>query len=103
MITLGTTRTNLSPFSSTTLFESPMVLLNCPGELGKLQPLEFTQVEVIGRPVINVTVWGDDLEDFDESITLEVYQRSLRRNLNLMQRTIPSVVRIDLSVALKSG
>jgi hypothetical protein len=35
--------------------------------------MQFSQLEVIGCPVVNVTVWGNDLEDFDKSIAFEVY------------------------------
>ena len=80
-----------------------MVLLNCPAKLGKLQPLEFTQLEVIGRPVINLTVWGDNLEDFDEPIAFEMYHCPSSSNGSFMQWAIACVVEVDLSIALEPG
>jgi hypothetical protein len=76
MIALSTRRTHLRSFGSTALFESPMILLNRPTKLSPLQALKFAQALVIGRPVINVTVWGDNLEDFDETISFEMYSGS---------------------------
>lgn len=84
MIALGTTGTNLSAFGTAALLESTMVFLNRLTKLSALQPLQFTQVEVIGRPVINVTVWGSNLEHFDESIPFEVNHASCGCNLNFM-------------------
>ncbi len=80
-----------------------MVLRNRPSKFGKLEPLEFTQVEVIGRPVINVTVWGDNLEDFDESIAFEVYHRASGGNGDLMKWAIPRLVWVDVPITLEPG
>lgn len=61
-----------------------MILLNHPTKLGEVQPLQFTHPQVVGRPVINVTVWGNNLEQFDESISFAMNHDSFGCNFNFM-------------------
>jgi hypothetical protein len=65
MISLCSTRTDLGAL--------------CPALLQSLQPNE---AQVVGSPVVNVTVWGDQLEYLDSAIAFELYQRSSRYNGN---------------------
>ena len=65
--------------------------------------MKFTQIEAVGRPIINVTVWGDNLEDFDEAIAFEVNNCASCSNGDLVQGSIAGIVRIDVPIALESG
>lgn len=47
-----------------------------------------TSRQVIGRPVFNVTVCGDDLEDQNEAIALQMNARGRSAKVQLVQATI---------------
>ncbi len=80
-----------------------MVLLNRPGKLTPLQTLQLSQVQVISCPVVNVAVWGNQLEYFDHAIALEMDYSSRRSNVNLTQGTIACAVRVDVPIVLEAG
>ncbi len=80
-----------------------MVLLNCPTKLGKLKPLQWWHLQVISCPVFNVAVFGNNLEYLDESVTLEMHNRSRLSKVHLTDRTIARVVWVHQPIALESG
>jgi hypothetical protein len=55
------------------------------------------------RCAINVAVWGNYLEDFDQTITFEMNDPSHCGNIHLMQGSIARMVRVDVTVALESS
>src|SRR5262245_14070722 len=68
VVTLGAGKASLGLFEATKLFDAAMVGFDVPGILGKAQASEFMHVQVIGRPVVNVPVCGDNLEYEDKPI-----------------------------------
>jgi len=80
-----------------------VVLLNCLGKLGKLQLLQFTQLEVIGCPVVNAAAWGDNLENFNKPIPFEMTDGATGRDRHLMPWAIATVVWVRMAIALESS
>lgn len=87
MIALGQGGTDLSLFDATTLLDATVVGLDHPGELGVVETLELRHPEVAGSPVLNVTVWGDQLEDFDEAIAFEMDDGARSRQFEVWERS----------------
>ena len=69
MIHLPSCRPDLRLLNTATLFESSVVGLNAPCALG--QPVELTHrhLEVVGCPVLRVSVWRDCPKHLDESVS----------------------------------
>ncbi|MGJ3254053.1 MAG: hypothetical protein ACFE0J_23410 [Elainellaceae cyanobacterium] len=59
----------MGAFDAATLFQTAMVFLNRALEVSPLESLQFTHLEVISCPVINVTVWGDNLEHVERVVS----------------------------------
>ena len=49
----------LAPLHVRDLLQAPVVLLNLPARLGKLQPPQFIHLQLVGGPVLRLTVLGN--------------------------------------------
>lgn len=67
------------------LREPPMVGLNSSGVARPFDAGQLTHRQVVGRPVLNVTACGDDLEDKDQTVTGQMDEAPGGRNLQLME------------------
>ena len=94
-------RPHLRPLHAALLLEAAMILLDAPGPLGVLQPRQVVHRLVAGRPVLRVSVWGDEPEHADEAVALQVDARARRRDGALAQRPVAGPVRVDQPVALE--
>src|SRR5512144_3015523 len=54
--------TGLTPFDTTKLLDTPIIVFNGPGTFRPRQPGQAGHGQVIGSPVFHVTVWGDHPE-----------------------------------------
>ena len=54
--------TALAPLHVRDLLQAPVVLLDLPTCLGKLQPPQFIHLQIVGGPVLRRTVLGNDPE-----------------------------------------
>ena len=52
------------------LLQAPVVLLNLPTCLGKLQPHQFIHPQIVGDSVLRSTVLGNDPEPLHHAIVL---------------------------------
>jgi hypothetical protein len=50
-----------------------MIVLYRPGVVGIFDPPQFAHLQVIRRPVFNVTFFDDDLEHLNQPIALQMY------------------------------
>lgn len=78
MVALGAGQAGLGLFEATELLDAPMVGFDLPGKFGKTQAREFVHVQVVGGPVFNVAVCGNELEDTDQPIALQMDRGALR-------------------------
>src|SRR5687768_7362524 len=62
VVALGTRQASLRLFEAAELFDAAMIGFDVPGILGQAQAGEFVQSQVVGGPVFNVAVCGNDLE-----------------------------------------
>ncbi len=60
----------LAPLHVRDLFQAPVVLLDLPTCLGKLQPPQFIHLQIVGGPVLRRTVLGNDPEHLHHPIVL---------------------------------
>lgn len=71
-VALGASQAGLGLFEATKLLDGAMIGFDVPGVLGKAQAGKFVHIQVVGGPVFNAAVCGNDLEDEDQAIALEV-------------------------------
>jgi len=101
MVALCPGGAHLSSFDAATLLQTAMVFFNRPLEVSPLESLQFTHLEVISCPVINVTVWGDNLEHSDHPIAFEMHYPPLCTNLNFADGPIAATVGVDQPIAFQ--
>jgi hypothetical protein len=101
VVPLGSGRSGL--VNPTTLLQPSVIVLDRPTQFGILQSGDFVHGQVIGRPVRNVTVWGDNLEDQDQTETLQVDGGTRHRDYRLAHRSLALTVEIDKAVRLQSS
>jgi hypothetical protein len=103
VIALGTGGADLSTLNATVLLDPAMIGLNGPGVTGKAHAGEGFHVEVVGRPVFLVAVWGDDQEQADETIALEMNDLTVGIGVNLGDGAVAGRVGIDQTIGLQAG
>ena len=96
MVSLSPCRSTLASLDVAALLQSSVVLLNGPTVFREFQTNQFIHRQIIGRPVRNVSVFGDHPEHSNRPETLQVNDGSRLRNHNLFHRLIPSAVQVDL-------
>lgn len=62
MVALCPRGAHLGLFDAATLLQAAMIFRNRPLPFRPLAVLEFTYLPVISGPVVNVAVWGNELE-----------------------------------------
>ncbi len=60
----------LAPLHVRDLFQAPVVLLDLPTCLGKLQPPQFLHLQIVGGPVLHRAIFGNDQEHLHHLIVL---------------------------------
>src|SRR3954447_6259070 len=94
---------HLGALDAAVLLEATVVDLDAPGPLGVLAPGQLAHREVAGRPVFPVTVWGDDQEDQDEAVALQMDARPPLGDDALAERAIARAIRVHGAVRLQLG
>src|SRR5262245_27540191 len=69
----------LTPLRLRVLLDPPVIRLDRPAEFRQLLPPKIRHLQVAGRPVRNVAVWGDYLEYLDQPVPLQPGRRPRRR------------------------
>jgi hypothetical protein len=92
---------DLGPLHVAALLQRPVIRLDGPASLGQPEQLQLAHRHVAGRPVFNVPVSGDDLEDLDRPVALQPDHRAARRDRRLADRDEPAAVGVDPAVGLQ--
>lgn len=103
VISLCASRSGLGLVNPAALLQAPMIILDRPTQVGVLQASQLVHAQVVGCPVRNVTVWGDNLEDQDQTETLQVDRCARRRDRGRADGTTALTVEIDQPIRLQSG
>ena len=98
---LSVRRADLCFFDTTTLLNTSMVAFDRPGLLLQLFKLLHRHVQLIGRPVLRVSVWRNHPKHLDEPVAFEMYLSSIRPDLNSADSNVTTSIRVDLSVGLE--
>src|SRR6185312_1747869 len=75
VVALRPRRPDLGPLHAAARLQAPVIILDRPALLGVGQAGQLVHQEVVGRPVFNVTVSGDHLEDPDRPEPLQMNDR----------------------------
>src|SRR4051794_41541342 len=95
VVALRPGRPHRGALDAAVLLEAAMVDLDAPGPLGILPAGQFPQALVARRPVFPVPVWGDDQEDQDEAVALQMHPRPGLGDGALAERAVAAAVRVD--------
>lgn len=98
MIALGACRSRLRSLHTTELLDPSMIVLYRPSVAGILDAGQFAHLQIIGGPVFNVTVRGDDLEHPNEPIALQMHNTSTFTDLDLADGYQPLTIWIDQTI-----
>src|SRR3954447_11225083 len=101
MVALGFGGAHLGALDAAVLLEAAMIDLDAPGPLGILAPGQLAHRQVAGRPVCPVAVWGDDQEDQDDAVALQVDARPGRADRAFAERAIARAIRVRGAVRLQ--
>ncbi len=80
-----------------------MVFLNRPLDFSPLEALEFAHLKVIGDPVINVAVWGNNLEHSNQAVAFEMHDAPLSADIDRTDGSIAAAVGVDQPIAFEPG
>jgi len=103
VIALRSPASRLASLNAAKLLDASMKVLYRPGFLRILHPHKVTHLQIIGCPVLNVSICGDCLEDFDQPILLEMHDPATLSYLYLANGSIATAVRVHLSVLFQAG
>ncbi len=78
-----------------------MIFLDRPDLAGPGLLLTVAHLQLIGGPVLRVTVWGDDPKHLDHAIACEMHDAPVWRNRYLPQWPIPRAIWIDVPIRLE--
>jgi hypothetical protein len=92
---------DLSPFHTAALLQAPVIVLDPPALLGVGQSGQLIHLQVVRRPVFNVPVSGDDLEDADRPEPLQMDDRPPRSDRHLGDGPVSLAIEIHLPVDLQ--
>ncbi len=101
MIALRPRGADLRAFHPTELLETPMVGLDRPNLSRPCLLLGVAHLHMIGRPVLRVTVWGDDPKHLDQPIAFQMDNAAIRANGHLGYWAIPRAIRINKPIGLE--
>ncbi len=93
----------LCPLHTAERLQAPVILFYMPGLQGIFRTFFQCHLQVTGCPVFHVAVWGHSREYLDESISLQMNNRSVTRNQHLANRPVTGSVQIDQLVGFERG
>lgn len=93
----------LASLDPTTLLNAPVIFLDIPTKILERFSIRFRCIQDIGSPVFRFPVGVNNPENFDETVLAEVHNPSLRRDIDIRNRSVVRVIRVDKSVGFKSG
>ena len=102
MVHLRPCRPNLRLLDAATLLEASVVGLNGPRPLGPRLKLADSHLQVVGCPVLRVSVCRDRPKHLDEPIALEMHPPAFRFDGNRADRHVAAPIGVDLSVGLEA-
>ena len=88
VVALGAGGAHLGAFHSTKLFDTTMIVLNRPGITGPAGARQGAHLKGVAGPPFNVTVWGHDLEHFNQAIPFEMDHLAICADLDLAQGAV---------------
>jgi len=103
VIALRSTLSRLASFDAAKLLDPPVIGLYCPCHISKLHALKLTHFHLVGRPVFNVAVFGDQLEYLYPSIPLQMHKAASLADFNFANRSVALAVRVNLPIAFELG
>ena len=95
MATLDNLFSTLASLNSATLLNAMMILLDIPTKILERFSVGFRCIQDIGSPVFWLLVGVDNPENFDETVLPQVYNSSFGRDIDISNRAVVRVIRIN--------
>jgi len=94
---------SLTSLDPATLLDAAMILFDIPTKILEQFSVGFRCIQNIGSPVFGFLVGVNNSEHLDEAVLSQVNDSPFGRDLNIRNRTIVRMVRIDQPVGFESG
>lgn len=93
----------LASLDATTLLNATVILFDIPSKILERFSVGFQCIQNISSPVFWFLVGVNNPEHLDETILAQVHDQTFRRDINLRNRTVMSVIRINQPVGFESS
>ena len=93
----------LASLDATALLNPPVILLDIPSKILERFSVGFRRIQNIGSPVFWLLVGVNNPEHLDETVLSQVNNSSFGRDINIRNRTVVCIIRIDQPVGFESG
>src|SRR5205085_7067244 len=103
MIALRPRRSYLRSFHITKLLDPAMIVLYRAGVVGIFDAPQFVHLQVIRRPVFNVTIYGDDLVHPNQPIALQMHDTAIFSDGDLVDGQQSLAIWIDQTILFQPG
>jgi hypothetical protein len=93
----------LASLDATALLNAPVILFDIPSKILERFSVGFRRIQNIGSPVFGFLVGMNDPEHLDKTVLSQVNNSSFGRDINIGNRTIVRIIRINQPIGFESG